>query len=121
MHGGQKHASDSGQTFPRSEYLAPDSGDIYAQGVEMCLRFRADFHEVGIPCPRFGGHLCTGVETCPRFRADFHEVGISCPRFRADLCPVCIDVPQVSGRLLHARSDMYEISDILLHFWSTML
>ena len=55
MHGGQKRAPDSGQT--------------YAQGAETCLRFRADFPEVGIPCLRF----------------------------RADLCPVCIDVPEIQG------------------------
>ena len=38
MHGGQKHSSDS--------------GDIYAQGVEKCLRFR--------------GHLCMGGGDLPQ-------------------------------------------------------
>ena len=98
MHGGQKHAPDSGQT--------------YAQGAETCPRFRADLCTGGRNVPQIQGRLmhreqkrapdsgqtyAQGAETCLRFRADFPEVGIPCLRFRADLCPVCIDVPEIQG------------------------
>jgi hypothetical protein len=45
----------------------------------------------------------------------------TCPKFQADLCTPCRNVPQISGRFLHTKSDIFEISGRLLHFWNMML
>jgi len=87
--------------MPRVQKLALDSGHIYAQGAETCLRFRA--------------YLCTGCRNMPQIQGIsmhgmqkhasdsghiYAQGAETCLRFRAYLCPVCIDVPQIQGILL---------------------
>ena len=56
----------------------------------------------------------------PDFGQAYAHRALSCPRFRANLCTPGIIVSQISGRLLHTRNDMFDISDRLLHFWNTL-
>jgi hypothetical protein len=87
LHGGQKHASDSGH--------------IYAQGAETCLRFRA--------------YLCTGSRNMPQIRdISMHRVqkhasdsghtyarGVeTCLRFGTYLCTGGRNMPQIQGIIL---------------------
>ena len=107
MHTGQKHASDSRQT--------------YAHRAMVCPRFQTDLCTPGINVPQVSGRLLhTMHKRTPSFRQIYAPRAMVCPRFQADLCTPCNDMSQVSGRLLHTRSDISDISDRLLHFKSVM-
>ena len=84
--GGQKHASDPGQT--------------YARGAETCPRFGADFTPVGRNVPEIRSRLHPGGQKRARDSGQTYARGAeTCPRFRADLCTGGRDVPQIRGRL----------------------
>ena len=57
-----------GEAIPKSENLAPDSGHIYARGVETCPRFRA--------------HLCTGGRNMPQIQGTFMHGGRNMPQIQ---------------------------------------
>ena len=104
MHGVQKRAPDSGQT--------------YARGAETCLRFRA--------------YLCTGCRNVPRIqgilmhggqkhdpdpRQTYARGAETCPRFRAYLCTGCRNVPQIQGRFLHGVHNLLPNFRRYFEFW----
>ena len=81
---------NGGEAIPESENLAPDSGHIYARGVETCPRFRA--------------HLCTGGQKHAPDSGHIYAQGAeTCPRFRAHLCTGGRNMPQIQGRFLPTR------------------
>ena len=54
LHTMQNYAPDSGQTFPRSEYDASDSGHAIAYRAKLCPRFQAGYSDLGMMCLDFG-------------------------------------------------------------------
>ena len=71
--GGRNVPQIQDRLLHRGQKRASDSGQTFAQGQKRA--------------PDPGQTYARGAETCLRFRADF--------------CTVCIDVPQIQGRLLH--------------------
>lgn len=73
------------------QHYASDLGQTFAYPASSCLGFQADDSYLGM--------------MSPRFRAYHFESSMICPRSETCYCTPCIDMPQISGRLLQDVND----------------